>query len=79
MAKNFSNDRLANRVPNAVNELQKKQKAQSTDQIGFKGYIALPQRTGDPSGAPNGAMYYNSSSHEFKVKINGTWKVVTAT
>ena len=77
MSKNFSDDTLVKRVPNTINELKKNQKQQNTDQVYFKGYIRAPSGTSNPTGAPDGAIYYNSSSHELRVKINGTWKVVT--
>ena len=79
MGKNYSTDTIERKVTNKINELIKQIKALRQNQIGYQGYITLPGKSSDPSGAPDGSMYYNTSTPAIRVKINGTWKTVTAT
>lgn len=73
MSKNYSEDRLANRVPQAINNLMKKSKQDRTDQIQPNGYFAFAQGTADPAGAPNGSVYYNTSTNKLRLKKNTGW------
>lgn len=40
------------------------------------GSIQIPQKSGDPSPATNGQMYYNTSTNKVKVRENGAWSNV---
>jgi hypothetical protein len=41
------------------------------------GYLVLDSQTADPVTVTNGRLFYNSTSNQLKVGINGSWKVVT--
>lgn len=73
MAKNFSEDHLDNRVPNAINQALKQTKQNRSDQTQGKGFFPFPVGTSDPIDAPNGSIYYNSSTGVFRKKVSGSW------
>lgn len=73
MSKNFSEDRMEKRVPNAINDLMKRAKQERTDQVQPLGYFAFATGTSDPIGAPNGSVYYNSSTNKLRLKKNTGW------
>jgi hypothetical protein len=76
MAKNQSLDILESRLINMINELWRSVKALKQNQVGYQGYITFPTGTSDPASAPNGSMYYNSSTGFLRKKTAGTWSNV---
>ena len=43
------------------------------DQTAFSRAIKFYNAGSDPSGLPDGSVYYNDSTHKLRVKANGTW------
>lgn len=43
------------------------------------GTVVLTQLSADPGTATNGTMYYNSSTHQVRVYINGAWHSMSYT
>lgn len=41
-------------------------------------YAILPLGSADPAGAPEGSLYYNTSTHAIKIYNGTTWQTVTA-
>lgn len=77
MTKNFSEDRLEKRVPNTINRMQKQEKESRSDQLQGKGYFSFATGTIDPTGAPNGSVYYNTSTNKLRLKDNTGWIDIT--
>ena len=73
MARNNSLDTLEKRVINTILELKKQLEDLKKNQISPNGYVVFPAGTADPAGAPDGAMYFKTSTGKFRRKSGGTW------
>lgn len=76
MSKNFSEDRMENRVPRAINSLMKQAKQERANQVTPDGYLPLPVLSADPPVTKLGqyGLYYNSSTGKVRKSYNaGAW------
>jgi len=48
----------------------------TNDPLNHDAVIYLKQRTSDPAGAPDGAIYYKSDTDQVRVKVNGSWVTI---
>lgn len=76
MAKNIASQTLEKGLENHLNKLKSHTKQQRVNQNYPLGWFPLPGGTADPTGASDGSLYYNTSTHHIRALIFGTWTTV---
>lgn len=74
MSQNLSKDTQEEKLLRKIEDLERQLKEMRSNQL--RTFI-VPVVSADPATTVNGQCWYNSTSHELKVKKNGTVRTVT--